>query len=736
MTNGPVRSLTFYCPTHRIRFQAAGQMAIPCEQGGHTVGAGFPESSWWEFCCDCGTFWPTDPANGNLQRTECLVCERPIAKRYLCTTCQVVSIESSALVRRKTYSIQSESGITPECPGCSTITTGLLQEHDCAEASVRLLTSRSACPFCDSDLGPRPAIKPEQPAKPLTAACPYCGTKQKPDNRFCKRCGKPQPDAAEIAKANEEAKRHEIQEVAQRNKAAEARRRATAEALRLSEEKRRQERQAKRLAEEEAIRAQESLRRKEEQQRIAKDLQIQVERQRALRAAEEAARKAAAAEADQPRIEREARAAEQEQLRLKELVLQKEELVGVIDLPTADDEELRAESESSETKHQAVSERSLELEPRLDFEAEMRIVSAALPTDAIQVDDSETPDVAGKQDLPAASPPASGGDSIGGSTPIKSQTSPPEPNAPGGSAEFVRDEYRPSWSQSPAVMPQQPRRTRFWIAGLLVVAIIGVIVTAISLKPRVGTQNNSQNKPSPNQTTSSTPAGMVLIPGGEFQMGSDRPDADQQEKPAHKVTVAPFYIDVTEVTCEDYQKFVGTTGYKIPGKWTEGVCPSADIGKPVTGVDWYDASAYAKWANKRLPTEAEWEFAARGKTGSRYPWGDQWRKGAGNADNAAPGIAVVKTFNGTSPFQCYDMVGNAWEWTASKLMPYPGGRLGQQASDDLRVIRGGSWQSQTDSATTTYRFGWPSSGGKDYNNTSFRCAQDAPPPKPEEVRSP
>jgi formylglycine-generating enzyme required for sulfatase activity len=230
---------------------------------------------------------------------------------------------------------------------------------------------------------------------------------------------------------------------------------------------------------------------------------------------------------------------------------------------------------------------------------------------------------------------------------------------------------------------------------------------------------------------------MVRIPGGEFFMGSDRVNADQQEKPAHKATVTAFYIDATEVTCEDYQNFVKATGHKAPAKWLGGSCPSGDVRKPVTGVDWYDASAYAKWANKRLPTEEEWEFAARGIDGRRYPWGNEWKDEAANAATTAHKhlAEVGEHKEGASPFGAFDMVGNAWEWTASKLVPYPGGRLAQEASEDLRVIRGGSWQSDKDSATTTYRFGWPASGGKDYDNTSFRCARDVTQPEPAPVGS-
>jgi formylglycine-generating enzyme required for sulfatase activity len=297
--------------------------------------------------------------------------------------------------------------------------------------------------------------------------------------------------------------------------------------------------------------------------------------------------------------------------------------------------------------------------------------------------------------------------------------------AQAGAREFSKArEYVPSWQQTSPFIAPQPRGVRlFLITGLLLVGVVAVLIVVISLKQR-SPVSNASTPPVSKPATPAIPDGMILIPGGEFLMGSDRPDADRQERPAHKTTVAPFYIDATEVTCEDYQKFVKATAYKPPAGWVGGNCPGGEPRKPATGVDWYDASAYAKWAHKRLPTEAEWEFAARGATGWIYPWGDQWQKGAANADGAAQGMVVAKTFKGTSPFQCYDMVGNAWEWTASTLVPYPGGGLDQEVSDNLRVIRGGSWESTKDSATTTYRFGWPAKGGKDYSNTSFRCAQD------------
>ncbi|HYW72337.1 MAG TPA: bifunctional serine/threonine-protein kinase/formylglycine-generating enzyme family protein [Pyrinomonadaceae bacterium] len=232
------------------------------------------------------------------------------------------------------------------------------------------------------------------------------------------------------------------------------------------------------------------------------------------------------------------------------------------------------------------------------------------------------------------------------------------------------------------------------------------------------------NKPNSPQA----PAGMTYIPGGEFMMGRD--DGDEYERPAHQVTVKPFFIDVHEVTLGDYMKFVRATGHAYT------LMPSQnELQHPASQITWDDASAYAKWAGKRLPKEEEWEFAARGTDGRRYPWGNEWNKNLANVDRANGRIESLGVFAGQSPFGVYDMIGNVWEWTASELTAYPGGQLPAQLAADadlgavfknhqLKVIRGGAYDSDQNTATTTYRRGYPSRGHFDYSKMGFRCAQD------------
>jgi formylglycine-generating enzyme required for sulfatase activity len=236
-----------------------------------------------------------------------------------------------------------------------------------------------------------------------------------------------------------------------------------------------------------------------------------------------------------------------------------------------------------------------------------------------------------------------------------------------------------------------------------------------------GTGGNTEQKADRPQP----PPGMVYVPGGKFQMGSDA--GDDYERPAHTVNVTPFFIDQYEVTNEEYAKFTRETGSRRPPTWKAGGYTREQARRPVTGVTWGDAVAYAKWAGKRLPFEEEWEFAARGTDGRRYPWGNEWRTGAANADGASEGSVDVGSYpEGKSPFGAFDMVGNVWEWTASVLTAYRiGPPLPNKPPGVLRVIRGGSYVEDRNEATTTYRRGYPISG-VDYDKTGFRCAKDIP----------
>jgi formylglycine-generating enzyme required for sulfatase activity len=242
---------------------------------------------------------------------------------------------------------------------------------------------------------------------------------------------------------------------------------------------------------------------------------------------------------------------------------------------------------------------------------------------------------------------------------------------------------------------------------------------------------------------------MVSIPRGTFQMGSNSGEAD--EKPVHAVTVAAFCMDVTEVTVDAYASCVrgggcNTSGLQGSGEWWAKACNWGQSGKgthPINCVDWNQASAYCRWANKRLPTEEEWEYGARGTSGRTYPWGNEapgprllnacgsecvaWASAQGqtwppamySSDDGWATTAPVGSYpSGDSPFGLKDMAGNVWEWTSSGYSwNYSKNRV-----TDNRVSRGGSWDGSGPSdVRAAYRNGnGPAS--RDYD-LGFRCAR-------------
>ncbi|MCH8292693.1 formylglycine-generating enzyme family protein [Candidatus Poribacteria bacterium] len=205
------------------------------------------------------------------------------------------------------------------------------------------------------------------------------------------------------------------------------------------------------------------------------------------------------------------------------------------------------------------------------------------------------------------------------------------------------------------------------------------------------------------------PKDMVRIPAGEFQMGSN--DADSDEKPVHTVYVDAFFMDTHEVTVGQYKRFISATGHRALPDWVSKYSPTDR--HPVVGISWHDAMAYAQWAGKRLPTEAEWEYAARGGlAGKEYPWGDTLTH-----DNANyPGTGGRDQWKYTAPvgsfpangYGLYDMAGNVWEWcldeydkdfyaNSESRNPVAGGVSisdiikSYNNSSKIRVVRGGTF---------------------------------------------
>jgi ribose/xylose/arabinose/galactoside ABC-type transport system permease subunit/formylglycine-generating enzyme required for sulfatase activity len=220
---------------------------------------------------------------------------------------------------------------------------------------------------------------------------------------------------------------------------------------------------------------------------------------------------------------------------------------------------------------------------------------------------------------------------------------------------------------------------------------------------------------------------MIEIPAGPFTMGSDTGAED--EAPAHEVDLPVFEIDKFEVTNADFAQFVKATGYQTDAEkegrtknW-RGVAEGKD-NHPVIFVSWNDATAYCQWVGKRLPTESEWEKAARGTDGRVYPWGNDWDPSKANVkETGLRGTACVGSFGaGDSPYGVEDMTGNVWEWTADWYEAYPGSNYqSDYFGQRFRVLRGGAWFETADFARTTVRNANSETAASD--DVGFRCAR-------------
>jgi len=204
---------------------------------------------------------------------------------------------------------------------------------------------------------------------------------------------------------------------------------------------------------------------------------------------------------------------------------------------------------------------------------------------------------------------------------------------------------------------------------------------------------------------------MVRVPEGEFLFGFDQ----------QRIILPAFFIDIHPVTNEDYLSFVEETGHYVPfldeewaiaNCWQDGHYPSGKGRHPVVLVNFEDASEYASWVGKRLPSDKEWEKASRGIDGRDYPWGEDFIRGNCNTRESGIGTTIKagQYPNGVSPYSCLDMAGNVWEWTSSEESP------------DRLIIKGGSFTRNYLAAQCAYKSAVPiSHKGIDIG---FRCVRD------------
>jgi len=235
---------------------------------------------------------------------------------------------------------------------------------------------------------------------------------------------------------------------------------------------------------------------------------------------------------------------------------------------------------------------------------------------------------------------------------------------------------------------------------------------------------------------------MVLVPAGEFIMGTDKTDTDNTQRqvgtvkplfldqhPERKVHLDAFYIDRYEVTNAEYRRFIEATQFPmLPSHWQDGAFPEAIASHPVTNVTWAEAWAYAAWAGKQLPTEAQWEKAARGTDGRLYAWGNDYAKGKTNVgiDGRRETAPVGSYPEDQSPYGAFDMTGNVMEWTQDWYRAYPGnGFASARFGDHFKVLRGTGFQQAGHFFLEAYRYAFNRTEVEPdeyFENVGFRCA--------------
>ena len=294
----------------------------------------------------------------------------------------------------------------------------------------------------------------------------------------------------------------------------------------------------------------------------------------------------------------------------------------------------------------------------------------------------------------------------------------------------------------------------------IAIVLVGCPPTGDQMRPPPVDETEPATEPSvtPPVTEVEVPEGMVLIPAGQFQMGSNDDEADNDEQPVHTVHIDAFFMDEHEVTNLEYKEFILENPRWQKSRidqrfhngnylkhWSGNNYPSGKANHPVVYVSWYAAMAYAEWAGKRLPTEAEWEYAARGGVaGLKYPLGNTISTRQANYNGHIGDTTAVGRY-AANGYDLYDMAGNVWEWCLDEYdadfyfvsrdsrNPISGARTIQWILDNFtsiptntsRVSRGGSWVSDAHFLRVASRFG--DGPTYSYRFYGFRCARAVTP---------
>ena len=305
-----------------------------------------------------------------------------------------------------------------------------------------------------------------------------------------------------------------------------------------------------------------------------------------------------------------------------------------------------------------------------------------------------------------------------------------------------------------------------WVRRMVPVLLIGLVLSGLSLgpglaheqapakpepgpvKPELGpakpaekTRHPTNGSSAPKATalshlpaaiTGRDGAPMGLVPAGEFTMGSDEGDADEQ--PVHRVVLDHFYLDTFEVTNGRFAQFVAAIQSEPPWGFADQETPVLHAEQPVRWVNWLEAWGYCLWAGKRLPTEAEWEKAARGPEGRLYPWGNDPPTAAHAVFGLTEGDETVAPIGhrapGRSPYGIHDLAGNLYEWVSDWYdedfyAQTPRHNPRGPGAGTAKVQRGGSYINQPYRLRSAFRTkGDPTEHDP---HVGFRCAQEAPP---------